>query len=85
MTELSQPPDRGSCETSCGARARTKNGRAKTVENASIPRMGYIQSPCAAITSSVPTNGAVHVKEVSENTNPISSTPATLPDSLPRA
>src|SRR5688500_12865196 len=73
LTELSQPPDLGSCETSCGASARIKNGSAKTVEKASIPITGKNQFPCAAMTSSDPTKGAVQVNEVSEKVKPIKS------------
>ena len=78
LTEFIQPPARGSCETSCGASASTKNGSAKTVENASIPTSGIFQSPCDAETRIVPTNGDVQVKDVSVNVSPISSAP-TIP------
>src|SRR5258705_10607339 len=73
LTALSHPPDFGSCETSCGTSANTKNGSAKTIENASMPTTGYIHLPCAAITSSVPPNGPVQVNDASENISPIKS------------
>src|SRR3954465_6256300 len=65
FTEFIQPPARGSCDTHCGTSARTKKGRANTVENASIPTNGIFQFPCDAETRIVPTNGDVHVNEVS--------------------
>src|SRR5688572_18887027 len=78
LTEFIQPPALGNCETSCGASASTKKGRAKTVENASIPTSGSCQFPCEAETRIVPTNGEVQVKLVSVKVKPISSAP-TIP------
>src|SRR5689334_14281141 len=63
----SQAPDFGSDPTACGTMASATNGSANTVEKASIPASGHCQAPCDATTSSVPRNGAVHVKDVSVN------------------
>src|SRR5215213_92706 len=78
LMEFIQPPARGSCETHCGTSASTKNGKAKTVEKASIPRSGICQLPCDAETRIVPTNGDVQVNEVSVKVKPIKSAP-TIP------
>src|SRR4051794_39448649 len=75
FTEFIQPPARGSCEIHCGTSARIKNGRAKTVENASIPTSGIRQFPCDAETRIVPTKGDVHVNDVKVNVRPISRAP----------
>src|SRR5215211_1198767 len=64
LTEFIHPPARGSCEINWGSNASTKNGKAKTVENASMPTNGIFQFPCEAVTRIVPTNGDVHVNEV---------------------
>src|SRR4051794_37776774 len=61
FTEFIHPPALGSCDNSCGARASTKNGSAKTVENTSIPTSGICHFPCEADTRMVPTNGDVQV------------------------
>src|SRR5688500_12238230 len=75
LIEFIQPPARGSCATYCGTSARTKNGRAKTVEKASIPTSGICQSPFAAETRIVPTNGDVQVKLVNVKVKPINNAP----------
>ncbi len=75
LIEFIQPPARGKLETYCGKSARTKNGSAKTVEKASIPRSGFCQSPFEAETRIVPTNGDVQVNEVKVNVKPISNAP----------
>src|SRR3954465_26712 len=64
FTEFIQPPARGNVATSCGTSARTKNGKAKTEEKASMPKKGVCQSPFETETRMVPTNGDVQVKEV---------------------
>src|SRR5215469_6328610 len=84
LTEIIQLPDLGSCERICGARARKKNGRAKTVEKVSMPINGHRQFPCAVMTNRVPTNGAVQVNEVSVKVKPINKAPTTLLPSLRR-
>src|SRR5688572_14358839 len=78
LIEFIQPPARGSWETYCGIKARTKDGRAKTVEKASIPMSGICHSPCDAETRIVPTNGDVQVKLVKVKVKPIKSAP-TMP------
>src|SRR5688572_8725973 len=47
--------------------------------------MGVVQDPCDARTSSVPTNGAVHVTDVSVNVAPMTSAPSELPGVASRA
>src|SRR5215469_2960974 len=84
LTEIIQPPDFGSCDRNCGARARKKNGTANTVEKASMPTSGHRQFPCAVMTNNVPTNGAVHVNDVSVKVEPIKRAPTTLLLSLRR-
>src|SRR5215469_8492063 len=70
LTEIIQSPDFGNCDRTCGASARKKNGTANTVENASMPASGHRQLPCAVITNNDPTNGAVHVNDVSVKVQP---------------
>ena len=77
LTEFIHPPARGSWAIHCGTSARTKNGKANTAEKASMPTSGRCQSPCEAETSIVPTNGDVHVNDVSVNVSPISRAPIT--------
>src|SRR5215472_10751827 len=84
LTEIIQPPDFGSCERNCGAKARKKNGTANTVEKASMPASGHRQFPCAVMTNNVPTNGAVQVNDVSVKVEPIKRAPTTLLVSLRR-
>src|SRR5262245_61297505 len=83
-SEFIQPPDFGNRDNTCGTKARTKNGTANTVENASMPARGQRQFPCDVMTSKVPTKGAVQVNEVSVNVKPISNAPSTLLPSLLR-
>src|SRR5690606_16727637 len=77
LTEFIQPPARGSCDAHCGTKARIKNGKAKTVANASIPNSGFCQSPCDAATRIVPTKGDVQVNDVRVKVSPISNAPTT--------
>ena len=54
-----------------------KKGIANTLENTNMPASGQRQLPAVVITRSVPTNGAVQVKEVKVKVKPISSAPMT--------
>src|SRR6267154_3585432 len=79
-----QTPAFGNRASICGASASTKKGMANAVENASMPAKGHRQLPCAVMTRSVPTNGAVQVKEVSVKVEAISKAPMAFVVSLLR-
>src|SRR5437764_3659815 len=67
-------PERGSCFIRFGKSASKKNGSAKIVAKTTIPISGTNQEPRENVTISVPTNGTVQVKLVSEKTKPMSTT-----------
>src|SRR5438552_756598 len=67
-------PERGRDFIRFGKSARIKNGAAKIVAKTTMPISGTNHEPRLKATISVPTNGTVHVKLVSEKTKPMSST-----------
>src|SRR5271167_3760783 len=67
-------PERGSDFIAFGKSASRKNGAAKILANTTMPRSGTNHDPRENATISVPTNGTVQVKLVSEKTNPMSTT-----------
>ena len=75
LTDFSHPPERGSFDSTVGARARKKNGTAKVVEKRSSPTTGCCHCPCDASTRSVPTKGAVQVKVVTAKVAPMRTEP----------
>src|SRR5215204_351451 len=77
LTRASHGPDRGTWLANCGAAASATNGSANVAEYASSPATGRCHSPCAATTSRVPRNAAVHVSDVTVKVAAMSSVPVT--------
>ncbi len=79
FTEFIQLPLFGSDLRTDGKTASRKNGAENTAAKTVTPSSDQSQSPCRAATITVPTNGTVQVKEVSENVSAIRRMPMRPP------
>src|SRR5690606_30139515 len=85
FTVLSQPPDFGNPFSHSGNTANSAKGTAKANEYATIPRMGFITSPPADNTRTLPTIGMVHENDTSTSVADIKKMPASPPLSAARS